>query len=84
MFPRVTSVRPARDLVLFLTFADGASGEVDLTDELDAGVFLPLRDPALFRQARLDAATHTVVWPNGADFAPEFLRDRLRATVATA
>ncbi|NCP15835.1 DUF2442 domain-containing protein, partial [bacterium] len=26
-----------------------------------------------FAQARLDPDTHTVCWPNGADFAPEFL-----------
>ena len=80
MFPRVTAVRHVSDYVLHLSFADGASGEVDLADELDAGVFLPLRDPAVFRQGRLDPATHTVVWPTGADFAPEFLRGLLTPT----
>ncbi len=79
----MTAVRPFHDHVLHLAFADGASGEVDLADELAGGVFLPLRDPAVFRQGRLDPATHTVAWPTGADVAPEFLRDRLRVA-ATA
>jgi hypothetical protein len=34
-------------------------------------VFDPLRDPSYFAQARL--TEWTVEWPNGADFAPEFL-----------
>lgn len=84
MFPRVTAVRHVRDHVLFLAFADGVSGEVDLAGELDDGVFLPLRDPAVFERVRLDPATHTVVWPTGADFAPEFLRERVAVAAATA
>ena len=41
-------------------------------------VFEPLRDPILFGKLRVDPDLHTVVWPNGADLAPEFLRERLR------
>jgi len=46
---------------------------VNLADELDSEVFLPLRDPAFFAQVRLNEETGTIEWPNGADFAPEFL-----------
>lgn len=35
----------------------------------------PLRDPALFVQARVDPEVATVVWPNGADFDPATLHD---------
>jgi len=38
-------------------------------------LFGPLRDPTLFRQVRLDAEVHTLVWPNGADFDPATLHD---------
>jgi hypothetical protein len=40
-------------------------------------VFEPLRDPARFREFRLDREMNTVVWPNGADLAPEFLYDSI-------
>ncbi len=43
-------------------------------------VFEPLRDPAVFRQFQVHPEFHTLVWPNGADFAPEFLRDHVRLT----
>ena len=38
---------------------------------LDGAVFEPLRDPAYFASVKLDSFCGTVVWPNGADFAPE-------------
>jgi hypothetical protein len=59
---------------LWLRFDDGVEGEVDLGEELDGEVFEPLRDPEYFAHYRVD---ETVVWPNGADFAPEFLHDRV-------
>jgi len=58
---------------LRLEFSDGAVKDVDLSSELYGPVFEPLRDPAFFRQVRVNEETNTIEWPNGADFAPEFL-----------
>jgi hypothetical protein len=69
----VTEARVLRPYILELTFSDGTHGEVDLEGELYGEVFEPLRDPAYFAQGELDAVIGTVVWPNGADFSPEFL-----------
>ena len=69
----VRRVQPVRGYVLRLEFNDGAVREVDLSDELHGEVFAPLRDPAFFTQAAVNPETGTVEWPNGADFAPEFL-----------
>jgi hypothetical protein len=41
-------------------------------------VFEPLSDASYFRQFRVHPELGTLVWPNGADFAPEFLRAAIR------
>jgi hypothetical protein len=58
---------------LRLEFSDGVVKDVDLSNELYGKVFEPLRDPAFFCQVRVNEETNTIEWPNGADFAPEFL-----------
>jgi hypothetical protein len=47
---------------------------VDLYAELTGTIFEALLDPDQFKQAYVDPELRTVCWPNGADFAPEFLR----------
>jgi hypothetical protein len=78
MIPRVIDVAYVRDFTLRLRFADGVAGEVDLAGELDGPVFEPLKDRNYFQQVQVNPELHTVVWPNGADFAPEFLYERVR------
>lgn len=60
---------------LRVAFDDGSQGTVDLGMELDGEIFEPLRATEEFR--RFTLAGGTVVWSNGADFAPEFLRAKL-------
>ena len=72
---RVQSVELAGAHSLVLRFNDGTCRRVDLLPELEGPVFEPLRDPAYFSQVTLDPVAGTVVWPNGADFAPDFLRE---------
>jgi hypothetical protein len=78
MVLRVVDARYAGDYKLYLCFSDGSEGEVDLEQELEGEIFEPLKDKAYFRKFTLDPELHTVTWPNGADFAPEFLRDLLK------
>lgn len=78
MLTHVTAVRYVNGHTLWLRFNDGSEGELDLTSELYGEMFEPLRDPEYFRTFRLHPELRTVVWPNGADFAPEFLRASLR------
>ena len=59
---------------VWLRFDDGLSGVTDLSSELTGEIFQPLRDPAYFAKFVVD---ETLLWPNGADFAPEFLHQRV-------
>lgn len=47
------------------------------------GVFAPLVDPAYFARVELDEKLGTIVWPNGADIAPETLHRWITERVET-
>jgi hypothetical protein len=78
MILHITDAKHLQDYQLWLKFNDGSEGAVDLSKELWGAVFEPLKDLNLFRQVRLDIEIDTIVWPNGADLAPEFLYDLLQ------
>lgn len=78
----VVEARHVREYAVWLRFSDGTAGEVDLAGELRGEIFEPLKVVAFFAQVRVDPELHTIAWPNGADFAPEFLHDRARSHAA--
>jgi len=77
---RLVEARHVAGYVVWLRFRDGTAGEVDLSAELRGPVFEPLRDLEVFKQFHIDPEFHTLVWPNGADVAPEFLYHAARVT----
>ena len=76
MFLHVQHVKPTKDYELRIEFTNRVSKDVDLRAELYGPIFEPLRDPELFRLVSLNEETRTIEWPNGADFAPEFLYEK--------
>ena len=80
MMLHVVKARYLQDYQIWLKFNDGVEGAVDLSQTLWGSMFEPLKDKALFRQVKLDNELDTIVWPNGADLAPEFLHDLLQQT----
>ncbi len=81
--PVVTEVEILHDFVVRVAFDDGRVGEVDLLPHLWGPVFQPLQDdPGLFRQISVDPEARTIVWPNGADVAPETLCREARTAKA--
>jgi Protein of unknown function (DUF2442) len=82
MLPKLTEAEYKRDYFIWLSFSDGVEGEVNLESELWGEVFEPLKDKAQFAKFTLHAELDTIVWPNGADFAPEFLYQQLRPNYA--
>lgn len=78
MIPNVIEARHVKDYRVWLRFQDGTEGEIDLKDELWGEVFEALKDVSFFQKLTVDPELHTIVWPNGADLAPEFLYQQLR------
>lgn len=78
MIPKIIAARHVKGFVIHLRFADGTEGDVDLDGELDGDVFRPLKDLSYFKEFILHPDLHTLTWPNGADFAPEFLYDKIQ------
>ena len=77
MILHVINAKYKKDYCLWIKFNDGAEGIVDLKDALYGEMFEPLKNLKKFRSFWVDPELETIVWKNGADFAPEFLRQRL-------
>jgi hypothetical protein len=60
---------------LHVRFVDGTSQTIDFGRVLEGELFGPLREAERFNQVAIDPEARTLVWPNGADFAPETLHD---------
>ena len=76
--PDITDVAVVRHGVVALTFADGLRGELDVLDRMRGPVFAHARTPEGFARATVDSETGTIVWPGGADLAPDTLYERVR------
>jgi hypothetical protein len=74
----ITAVSVPRHGVLILTFADGTNGEVEVINRMWGPVFAEARTPAGFAAVEVDPELGTVVWPGGADLAPDTLYERVR------
>jgi hypothetical protein len=68
---------------LDITFDNGQRRRIDLSKELYGPIFEPLRDPEFFARVFVDPDSRTVTWPNGADFAPDFLFETAGIEVET-
>ena len=73
MFLHVTKVNYLKRYCLRLEFNNDTVKDVDLEKELYGEIFEPLKDVGFFKQVSVNPQTKTIEWPNGADFAPEFL-----------
>lgn len=76
----ITHVEVLHDHVVQLRFADGVEKSIDLHPYLHGPVFAEIRnDLALFASVKVDPDAGTIVWPNGADLAPDVLYEGRRS-----
>ena len=76
--PDITAAAVVRHGVLRLSFADGTTGELEVLERMHGPVFDEARTPEGFAKVTVDEETGTVVWPGGADLAPDTLYERVR------
>jgi hypothetical protein len=70
----VVAVRALDDLHLWLRFADGTEGTVDLAGKVRfVGLLRKLREPEYFRQVSVNRESGTVEWPGAIDLDPDQL-----------
>ena len=69
--PQVLEAKYRGAYRIHLVFNDRSTGTVDFRRWLKGPVFQPLKDLDFFRRFFVEGGT--VVWPNGADLAPEAL-----------
>lgn len=83
--PLLLEASTLSDYVVHLRFEDGTLADVDLSHlPRNGGVFASLSDPSYFGRFQLDADAGTIVWPNGADIAPETLYARAREALSAS
>ncbi len=70
---KIVEAIPIENYKLQLTFQDGVSGTVDVSDMLDGEAFQDWNDYQFFKKMTLDEELHTVVWPNGVDLSADTL-----------
>ena len=76
----ITAVEVLHDHVVRLRFADDTVKTIDLDPYLHGPVFVAIRsDPAVFAAVQVDPDAGTIVWPNGADLAPDVLYEGRRS-----
>lgn len=74
----IIEARYEEEFQIIIKFNDGTEGIVDLKDKLKGAIFEPLKKEEYFKNFKLN--TWTIEWPNGADFAPEFLHNLVQKT----
>jgi hypothetical protein len=75
MYWDVVEVRAEADYRLFVRFADGTGGHIQLSVGDFTGVLEPLRDRSFFNRVFVDQGV--VAWPGDIDLAPDAMYEQI-------
>ncbi len=71
MILEVVNAKYIDEYKILVEFNNGEKKIVDLSQQFNREVFLPLKDKEYFKNFSIKY--NTIEWENGADFAPEYL-----------
>ena len=72
---RIKSFEIIGPYTLRIEFNDSTYKIINFESILEGELYGPLKELAFFNKVKLDLEIKTLVWPNGADFDPETLRN---------
>ncbi|MBL8199060.1 MAG: hypothetical protein QG595_1534 [Pseudomonadota bacterium] len=78
MISRLIAAWPLERYQLWLTYADGTEGAIDIEEQLAPWSLETLRDVREFRKLRIDRSRSLIVWPSGVDLDAHTLYRELR------
>ena len=81
---RIIEAIPLEGYRLKVRFNDGVEGAYSVDPERRGGVFLKLRDPAVFNAVRVNADFGCGEWPGGVDLCPTSMHDEMLTPADTA
>jgi hypothetical protein len=67
--PRIASVQTVGPTELLVSFVSGEWRRYDISPLLERSTFWPLRNPALFRNVRVDAGGYGILWNQDIDLS---------------
>lgn len=73
-----------KEYMIQVTFNDGTGGVANFMDKIfqdKREIVQSLKDVALFKSFTVKA--HTITWPNGLDFAPEFIKSLISTSASS-
>ena len=74
---KIIDCKPLPNYKVWIEFADGLKGEVDLSHLVGKGVFEAWKSVEFFNQVRIDPLTDTLVWGEDIDLDPYVLREKV-------
>ena len=79
---RLVGVTARSGYRLFLTYADGTSGEIDLSQDVGKGVFSALRDTRFFETVHI-GSHRQIQWTEDLEICPEAAYQGLKNRIST-
>jgi hypothetical protein len=73
MIPKPTEVKAITPYIIWLKFADGTEGQIDLSHLINKPVFKRWEIPSFFNTVYIDIETFAIAWDENIELCPDNL-----------